>query len=355
MAGLIEVIDAGFGNSIQDAGRFGFRHMGITVSGALDPMLARCANALAGNVPELSEFPILPGPACIEMRARGPRLVVRDGPVRIALAGDLAATLRRGNGTVLPLLPWTSVCLSPNDVLEVSTVRSGAAYLAVSGGIDTPLQLGSRSLYQRAMIGGLDGQPLARGNLLLCAAVESKPQQEHQADPWFAGEGPLRVMLGPQEGHFKRDSVNLFLDSEYRVTPQMDRMGVRVEGPALVHATPEAADIVSDGVTPGTIQVPGNGQPIILLADCQTVGGYPKIATVISADLPRLAHLQPGQGIRFRAVDAAAARQARLDREAQWRRWLGGIDGGLPNPAALEAMASGCWEGWGSRESDDTD
>jgi allophanate hydrolase len=162
-------------------------------------------------------------------------------------------------------------------------------------------------------------------------------------------------MLGPQEGHFKRDSVNLFLDSEYRVTPQMDRMGVRVEGPALVHVAPEAADIVSDGVTPGTIQVPGNGQPIILLADCQTVGGYPKIATVISADLPRLAHLKPGQGIRFCAVDAAAARLARLEREAQWQHWFGGIDGGLPNPAALESMASGCWGGWEGEEGDGTD
>jgi allophanate hydrolase len=178
---------------------------------------------------------------------------------------------------------------------------------------------------------------------------------EYRADPWRHSDAPIRVMLGPQEGHFKPGSVQQFLEAEYAVTPQMDRMGVRVEGAALVHATPEAADIVSDGVTPGTIQVPGNGQPIILLADCQTVGGYPKIATVISADLPRLAHVKPGQDIRFCAVDAATARQARLDREAQWRRWFGGIDGGLPNPAALEAMASGCWGGREGGAGDDTD
>jgi len=129
------------------------------------------------------------------------------------------------------------------------------------------------------------------------------------------------VILGPQQEHFTAEALQEFLSSAYTVTPQMDRMGMRLEGAPLKHVTPEAADIVSDGVTPGVIQVPGNGQPIILLADCQTVGGYPKIATVISADLPRLAQRKPGDTLRFRTVDAAEAKAAFLELESRWRAW----------------------------------
>ena len=134
-------------------------------------------------------------------------------------------------------------------------------------------------------------------------------------------ECPIRVILGPQQEHFTAAALQEFVNSAYTVTPQMDRMGMRLDGPPLKHVTPEAADIVSDGVTPGVIQVPGNGQPIILLADCQTVGGYPKIATVISADLPRLAQRKPGDVLRFRAVDAEEAKAALLDLESRWRAW----------------------------------
>lgn len=316
MLGLFEVIDGGIGNSIQDRGRFGFRHMGITVSGCLDSMLARCANALVGNSPDC---------ACIEIRAVGPKLAVRYGRIRVALAGEHSATLKRNDGSSLTVPAWTSLTLEPDDVLEIGFLKSGTAYLAVAGGIDSPLDLGSRSTYQRAMIGGIDGCPITKGNLLHCAAHAHRESHEYRGAPWRYAAEPVRVMLGPQEGHFKPDSVRQFLDSDYQVTKQLDRMGMRLEGRALEHLTPAAADIVSDGVTPGTIQVPGNGQPIILLADCQTVGGYPKIATVISADLPRLAQLKPEQMIRFSAVNAAQARQARVDRENQFKQWMSAI------------------------------
>jgi allophanate hydrolase len=334
MSGLIEVIDGGIGNSIQDAGRFGFRHMGITVSGYLDSFLARCANALVGDQPDC---------ACIEIRAVGPTLEVRHGRIRAALAGEVSATLRRPDGTSREVHAWASVTLFPHDVLEVGSLHGGAAYLAVTGGINSPVQLGSRSTYQRAMIGGIDGRPIVTGNLLPCATQEHLGYREYQAAPWKYEDEPIRVMLGPQQGHFQAESVRQFLDSDYQVTSQMDRMGVRLEGFPLAHVTPEAADIVSDGVTPGTIQVPGNGQPIILLADCQTVGGYPKIATVISADLPRLGQLQPEQNIRFCAVTHARARQALLDREAQWDSWVSGIAFGLPNPSALYNDLTSVW------------
>ena len=334
--GLIEVIDGGLGNSIQDAGRFGFRHMGITVSGCLDPMFARCANALVGNAPDC---------AGIEIRGAGPTLEVKQGRVRLALAGEISATLRRASGESLDVPAWASVSLDPHDVLEIGYLPGGTAFLAVAGGIDSPLQLGSRSTYQRALIGGIDGKPIVTGNLLPCLTQLRREQHEYRGDPWrdsCHSEVPIRVMLGPQEGHFKPESVAQFLGSEYQVTTQIDRMGVRLEGVPLVHASPEAADIVSDGVTPGVIQVPGNGQPIILLADCQTVGGYPKIATVITADLPRLAQLRPGQTVHFGAVTAAQAKQALLERENAWNWWAYGVTFDLPN-ATINKDLTGGW------------
>lgn len=334
MSGLIEVIDGGFGNSIQDTGRFGFRHMGITVSGCLDSMLARCANALVGNAPDC---------ACIEIRAVGPKLQLKQGRVRVALAGDISATLQRFGGEALEVPAWSSITLAVHDVLEVRSLKGGTAYLAVAGGIESPLQLGSRSTYQRALIGGIDGRPITTGNLLPCSTQTRLEHREYRAAPWRYEDGPIRVMLGPQDGYFKAESVEQFLNSGYQVTPQQDRMGMRLDGAQLVHVTPEAADIVSDGVTPGVIQVPGNGQPIILLADCQTVGGYPKIATVISADLPRLAQLRAGQNIGFCAVNAAQAKQARLDRENQWNWWAYGLSFAIPEAESAYDELNGCW------------
>jgi biotin-dependent carboxylase-like uncharacterized protein len=333
--GLIEIIAGGIGNSIQDAGRFGFRHMGITVSGYLDPVLARCANALLGNAPDC---------ACIEIRAVGPTLQIKRGRVRLALAGEVAAKLRRVNGSAIEVPSWTSFTLDAQEVLEIASLPDGgSAYLAVSGGIDSPLQLGSRSTYQRAMMGGIAGRPIVTGNMLPCSAQRHRQYRENQAVTWSHGDSAIRVMLGPQAGHFKRESVQQFLTSEYRATPQMDRMGMRLEGVQLAHLSAQAADIVSDGVTPGAIQVPGNGQPIILLADCQTVGGYPKIATVISADLPRLGQIKPGQNIRFAAVSGTEARQALLAKEAQWRAWADRIVPYMPGASSLCDDLSGAW------------
>ena len=321
MSGVLEVVNPGLGNGIQDAGRFGYRHMGITVSGCLDRSLARCANALAGNAPD---------EACIEVRVMGPALRAGQGPVRWAVAGNMAPKLRRADGRQEEAPAWRSVTLDAGDVLETGTVRGGVAYIAVSGGFDTPLQLGSRSTYQRALIGGIDGRLLAKGDPLPCGTPGDLRQGERHAAPWIYDETPIRVILGPQQEHFTVESLQEFLNSAYTVTPQMDRMGMRLDGPPLKHVTPDAADIVSDGVTPGAIQVPGNGQPIILLADCQTVGGYPKIATVISADLPRLAQRKPGDTLRFRAVDGVEAKAALLELENRWCAWADTIVVDIP-------------------------
>lgn len=336
MRALIEVVDGGIGNSIQDRGRIGFRHMGITVSGWIDPMLARCANALVGNEADC---------ACIEMRGAGPTLAAREGRCRLVLSGEISATLTKEGGTTREVPPWTSFTLEPNDVLEVGYIAGGTAYLAVAGGIDTPVQLGSRSTYQRALIGGVDGRPLMTGNRLACQPIRDPKFQEFRAEPWLHDQGPIRVVLGPQEDHFNPESVRQFLEADYKVTTQLDRMGVRLEGLALAHVSKAAADIVSDGVTPGSIQVPGNGQPIILLADAQTVGGYPKIATVISADLPRLGQAKPGDTIRFAAVSVRAAREARVACEKRWSEWVAGVKFGLPAPCSMSDDMGYGWLG----------
>jgi allophanate hydrolase subunit 2 len=153
MIGVLEVLNPGLGNGIQDAGRFGYRHMGITVSGCLDRPLARCANTLAGNSTEA---------ACIEARVMGPALKVEQGPVCLAVAGNMAPKVRRADGRQEEAPAWRSVTLDAGDVLETGAVRGGVAYIAVSGGFATPVQLGSRSTYQRALIGGIDGRLLAR-------------------------------------------------------------------------------------------------------------------------------------------------------------------------------------------------
>jgi biotin-dependent carboxylase-like uncharacterized protein len=314
--------------------------MGIAVSGGLDPLLARCANALVGNPAEC---------ACIEVRAAGPALAVREGRVRVALTGELTATLVRAEDSEQEVPSWQSVSLEPGDELRVGFAAGGAAYVAISGGFETPLQLGSRSTYRRAEI----GEPIALGLRIPCAALPYKGAYEYFADPWRHDEGPIRIILGPQDDHFAPEALAFLLDSDYKATAQSDRMGMRLEGPALAHRAPALADIVSDGTTPGAIQAPGNGQPIILLADCQTAGGYPKIATVISTDLPRLAQVRPGQPIRFQAVDAAQARQALQAQETRWKWWAYSIVYGVSGVEINKDWRAG-WplyqDGWRQEE-----
>jgi allophanate hydrolase len=329
MAGLIEVITGGLGNAIQDTGRCGHRHQGLAVSGYLDRPLADCANALVGNPPAA---------ACLELRGLGPQLAVRHGPLRVALAGNVAATILRANGSSQPLPAWQSATLTEQDSLKIGAVAGGTAYLALSGGCAVPRQLGSRSTYQRAGIGGIDGHALQTGDRIPCAQLGQRDYRETRGEPFVHADGPIRVLLGPQAGHFTDDAIATFLNTPYTATAEQDRMGLRLAGPALAHSSPASADIVSDGVTPGAIQVPANGLPIILLADCQTVGGYPKIATVISADLPRLAHCPPGSRLEFQAVDLATAHHALAELRQRWTDWAHGLQHFLP-PGSLDEAA----------------
>ena len=238
---------------------------------------------------------------------------------------------------------WTEALrnrpVTTGDRLVLGSAETGCAYLALSGGIELPTQLGSRSSNWRAGLHGVLGRALRPGDLLPCAAwTTPEPKQWRMPTPWVLPDGPVRVMLGPQADHFQPAAVAAFLRDGWEATTEQDRMGLRLRGAALMHTSPQAADIVSDAVTVGAIQVPANGQPIVLLADGQTVGGYPKIATVIRADLPRLAHLRPGTRVHFEAVTAAQARQALQDQHIAWTLWSATREAFLP-PGFIDEVA----------------
>lgn len=302
MPDVLEVLSCPAPASIQDLGRPGYRHFGVPLSGALDTVSLRLANALVRNPPEA---------AALEMRLTGPRLQAH-APVRVALA-HADATIERVDGTREPLPAWRSATLMPGDILKIGAVSGGTGYLAVAGGFAVPLVLGSRSTYARAGFGHLlhDGMALPIGDADL-----SGPELAVLPAPTFASDAPIRVIPGPQREMFTDAAFATFISSEYAVTQAADRMGLRLAGPVLAHVA--GADIVSDAVTPGAIQVPGDGRPIVLLADCQSVGGYAKIATVIAADLPRLGRMLPGDTLRFAAVSVDAALAALRTSEA----WL---------------------------------
>ncbi|HJV25235.1 MAG TPA: biotin-dependent carboxyltransferase family protein [Aromatoleum sp.] len=329
MSGVVEIVDSGLAVSVQDRGRTGYRNIGVPVSGALDPVLMAAANALVGNPSEA---------AVLEVGLSGPSLKALSGTVRVGLSGEMGAQLVNTRGQVLKVAPGRTATLFPGDILRIGGVSHGVGYVALSGGVQVPEQLGSRSTYLRAAIGGVQGRAPKAGDRLQCEAVRGDPWLESRARaPWHHETGPIRVILGPQEDHFTPQAVANFLTRPYAVTRDMDRMGLRLDGEKLAH-NEKGAEIVSDGVAPGTIQVPANGQPIVLMADCQTSGGYPKIATVIRADLPRLAHLRPGDELRFVAVSHAEAAEAVREQMRRLADWVSAIQTFRP-PGVIDEAA----------------
>lgn len=322
MSGVLEVLQPGIGTTVQDRGRPGHRHQGLPLAGWLDGPLAMAANALAGNAPD---------DAVLELRGAGTVLRVAAGPVRLALAGQIQAQAVGADGVRRPLPAWQSATLHEGGLLQLGPAGSGCAYLALAGGLVLPLAFGSRANAPRAGLPGLLGRALQPGDRLPCGGGDvPDPRERRCRTPWSPASGPVRVIPGPQDDHFAPASLASLFAQDWRATAAQDRMGLRLQGQALSHRRPGDADIISDGVTPGAIQVPADGQPIVLLADGQTVGGYPKIATVISADLPRLAHLRPGDTLRFAAVTHAQAQDALREQRARWQGWLAGIESVLP-------------------------
>jgi biotin-dependent carboxylase-like uncharacterized protein len=289
---IISVI--GPASSVQDGGRFGAQRFGLTPSGAMDRLGLAAANCLAGNAL------FAPG---IEIGPFGAAFTAHDGAVRIALGGAPRSADISGRA-----LAWnTSATIADGETLKLGMARGGCfSYLAIEGGIAGEPVFGSLAVNARAGLGSPFPRPLQAGDELQVKAASGAT--ERQLEIAAVAEGPVRVVMGPQDDEFGEDDIDLFLGSEWKISATSDRMGYRLEGPVTRHL--HGHNIVSDGTVNGSIQVPGNGQPIVLMSDRGTSGGYPKIATVISADFGRFAQIPAGTGFRFKAVNMAEAQAA---------------------------------------------
>lgn len=294
---VIEVLSPGLLTTVQDLGRHGYGHLGVSPSGAADPVALRLGNRLVGN-PESA--------AALEMILAGGRFRFPDGAV-VALAGaDFEGAPS-----------WTTLEADPGQTLSVGAARSGArCYLCVRGGIAVPLFLGSASTHMACGLGGFHGRRLRRGDQLEIAAAHrpAVPRAlSSRALEYLAPSKTLRVTRGPEWESFDASSRETFLSTPYRVAPDSDRAGLRLEGASL--KIPAPGRMITAGVDLGTIQAPPSGQPIILFVEQQTTGGYPRIGVVASVDLFRLGQLRPGDEIRFSLVSLEEA--VRLIREQE--------------------------------------
>jgi biotin-dependent carboxylase-like uncharacterized protein len=310
-------------SSVQDRGRFGAQRYGLTPSGAMDRLGLAAANCLAGN-------PLF-APA-IEIGPYGAALTAHGAAVRVALAGAPRSTDIAGRA-----VPWcTSVTIADGETLKLGMARGGAfSYLAVEGGIKGEPVFGSLAVTARSGLGSPFPRPLQAGDELEVATASIAA--ERRIDLPAPATGAIRVVLGPQNDEFGDEALNLFLGSEWKITATSDRMGYRLEGPMIRHL--HGHNIVSDGTVNGSIQVPGSGQPIVLMSDRGTSGGYPKIATLISADFGRFAQVPAGSAFRFKAVGIEEA-QAEARKFADLLRTLpdrlGPIEGFDLNIEALQ-------------------
>ncbi len=296
---VLEIIQSGPLTTVQDLGRPCYQQYGVPVSGAMDRFAFAVANGLVQNPPT---------EACLEITMYG--LVIKAlAPTTISMTGaDMQVTYsgsRVGN--------WCSLNLNPGDILEFQEAREGArAYLGIAGGIDCPIVLGSRSTYVKGRFGGIEGRPLRAGDIIRGTSEQHEELRLSQEKmPHYREQMTARVVLGPQDDHFTKEGISTFFSSEYVMTSASDRMGYRLSGPEITHTS--SADIISDGIPWGAIQVPGDRMPIIMMVDRQTTGGYPKIATAITADLPGLAQSKPGDTISFAEIEVKEARSVLLE------------------------------------------
>jgi biotin-dependent carboxylase-like uncharacterized protein len=284
--------------TVQDLGRPGHLRVGIPPSGPVDRAAFVLANRLVGN-PE--------GAAGLECTLIGPRVEFEDARIVAVTGAAMPLTL---DGREAP--GWAAFPVRAGDVLRLGPAETGArAYLAVGGGIATSPVLGSRATYVRGRLGGLAGRALRKGDRLPlgpAAPAGAGRRVRPDAIPDYLAEPEVPVVLGPQEDRFTEAGIGAFLEGPYVMLPQSDRMGARLRGPRIEHRT--GHDIISDGIALGGIQVVGDGQPIVLLVDRQSTGGYTKIATVCSFDIGRVGQLRPGQPLRFRRVSLGEAHAA---------------------------------------------
>lgn len=327
MRPLLKVLSPGSHTTVQDQGRFGFQDIGVPVSGALDSTSLRIANALVGNPAEA---------AGLEVLYQGPTLEVCADSVRIAITGtDTSLECLGDYPKNVPA--WRSVTLHRGQVFRINPARSSSCcYLGLEAGFELEACLGSLSTYVRGGFGGHEGRELRTGDEipLVSARVPERAEAELPIPPIWHPKAKIRFIWGPQNDFFTDESIDTFVGARYTVSQSTDRMGMRLLGPELCHI--ESFNIVSDGVATGAIQVPGNGQPIILLPDRQTTGGYPKIASIISADLPAIGRRRPGDSVAFAAVDVETAEEIRRVEESKLQKLLASIQS-VPAARSLES------------------
>lgn len=298
---LFKVLKPGLQTSVQDLGRMGYQQYGMSPAGAMDSYSMQMANLLTGN---------LLGEAVLETVMLGPSLkALSDVSVAIC-GGNLEPNVY---GQEVPM--WKSFVLKKGEILSFGRVKSGGrAYISFAGGIDVPIVLGSKSTFLNGDIGGFNGRTLEAGDIVHGHPAVRKNRFLHCTFiPEYKKQINIRVILGPHYEKFPQSAIDLFLASEYKVSSKSNRMGYRLEGPKLAYK--EGADIISDAIPPGGIQVPASGEPIILMAERQTTGGYPRIATVVSVDLPVLAQAMPGSVIRFKEISIEEAQALYLRRK----------------------------------------
>ncbi|MGH6839249.1 MAG: biotin-dependent carboxyltransferase family protein [Methylocella sp.] len=304
MRGGLRVLHAGPGATIQDGGRHGFLRYGVTPAGPMDWVAFRTANLALGN----------DRAAAVEVSTGGLEVVCDGAPLALAFAGGAFVWCRDGE----PLPIAARLLLRPGEVLAARAGESGAfAYLAVEGGFETPVTMGSRATHMRSAIGGIDGRMLRAGDVLPAASTVRLHGASFEAiidAPWLApAPDPFRVVLGPQDDCFAAETLSAFFSGVFTLTPMADRMAYRLDGPEIAHAG--GYDIVSDGTALGAIQIAGDKQPLVLMADRQPTGGYPKLGHVARADIGRLAQMRPGETCGFREASLAEARAALFARE----------------------------------------
>lgn len=289
--GIIKIIKPGLFTTVQDKGRMGFQRYGIPVAGAMDDFSFRVANILVGNDENA---------AALETTFMGPHIQIEFNGF-IAITGANMEPKINGNNIKM----WRSLEVHKGDSLTFSGASQGLrSYIAFGGGLEVTEVLNSKSTYVRGSLGGYNGRKLMEGDEISVALSNSKAEAGKYISPVYipryAKKNMVRVVLGPQDDHFSSEVIETFLNSPYKITAEADRMGYRLEGPTLTHV--KGPDIISDGIVFGSVQVPGHGSPIVMMADRQTTGGYTKIATVIWADLPLLAQMGPGDTIHFQEV-----------------------------------------------------
>lgn len=318
--------NGGLLTTIQDAGRLGYQRYGLGVSGAVDVHAYIYANILVGN---------RKNEAVLEVTLLGPTIEFTSATVIAITGGDLSPTI---NGKPAPM--YRALLIQKGDMLSFGAPRTGCrAYIAFAGGLAITPVMGSRSTYAKALLGGYEGRKLKTGDEIAFREPFFRPaniSRRRMTPDVFGGSYTVRVLMGPQEDRFTQKGIQTFLSEPYTVTKDFDRMGYRLTGPKIEHVTD--GNIITDGIVFGAIQVPDSGQPIIMLSDRQTTGGYAKIGSVINVDMPMVAQCKAGDTIRFVETDIETAQDAFLAQREKYRRMREFFDAVGYTPAPIDPM-----------------